>query len=664
MSSPIPETPSTIAEPSSLLRIESESILGGDAEWKHAELDLSELRSIHVLHTHTTTLELHDLEDKLLECNAPLTYDPSETRIFLTKIRSKRRVELELRSRGVYIESAEIAHDEPPKKRTKLDSQATLSQLSVDQSEVDEGVESNQDDYAQVLRVDWLKDSLAAQRLEAFEPYQILAGRIGRAAEHDIVAGSSSLKPAPKHATQSILIRARDDAPTASGREHQCPYRGGHFHSRTKPTISQKRPAPPLSLTQSTTGSDDEAALPPAPDWVREKLIYACQRRHPRSPPNTEFIALLKRIKLARILTSDEIGVRAYSTAIASMCAYPHVMRRTAEVARLPGCDGKISALWQEWHDTGSLQAVQEFEKDEEMKVVRLFYDIWGVGSTTARQFYARGWRDLDDVVEYGWSTLTRAQQIGVKFYDEFLIPIPYEEVERITAVVLEHAKRVRDEGVEAIVVGGYRKRKPDVMDVDIILTHRKLDVTAGLVTDVLASLEESGYVTHTLVLSEHNTSRGQSTLPFRGNRGTSGPLGTGIGFDTLDKALVVWQDPHAAREEGERDERVVESADEKVIKNPHRRVDIIISPWRTVGCAVLGWSADTTFERDLRRYAKSKKHWKFDSSGIRSRENGAVIRAEGPEGVPDGLGWLDAEKRVFDALELDYIPPEERCTG
>jgi DNA polymerase IV len=185
---------------------------------------------------------------------------------------------------------------------------------------------------------------------------------------------------------------------------------------------------------------------------------------------------------------------------------------------------------------------------------------------------------------------------------------------------------------------------------VDIIVSHPELESTAGLVREIVESLEESEWITHTLTMNLTNTNRGQHVLPFRSAKGA------GVGFDTLDKALVVWQDPAWPT-------RDADLAENPRAKNPaiHRRVDIIIAPWRSVGCAVMGWSGGTTFQRDLRRYAKAIKGWKFDSSGIRSRSTGEAIMLEGPDGVhgtPE-----DAEKKVFEGLGLEYIPPEYRVT-
>lgn len=114
----------------------------------------------------------------------------------------------------------------------------------------------------------------------------------------------------------------------------------------------------------------------------------------------------------------------------------------------------------------------------------------------------------------------------------------------------------------------------------------------------------------------------------------------------------MVWQDP---------DFEPTPSSSKN--NNPHRRVDIIISPWKTVGCAVLGWSSETTFQRDLRRYCR-ERGFKFDSSGIRSLEPpfNWVDLEDGGRGPPGCME--EAERRVFEGLELEWRPPEERCTG
>jgi DNA polymerase IV len=415
------------------------------------------------------------------------------------------------------------------------------------------------------------------------------------------------------------------------------------------------------------------------------------------------FMIQLDKIRKIRELTLDEIGVRAYSTSIAAIAAYPYPLQSAAEVLSLPGCDAKIANLFSEWKQSpdGTLESANELDKNPTLSVLNMFSNIWGVGAKSARDYYyVKQWRSLDDVIEQGWNGLSRVQQIGVKYFDEFMAGIPRAEVESIANIVYQHAQKVRPgsdydgKGIECIIVGGYRRGKERCGDVDMILTHRNETVTHNLVYDVVLSLEADGWITHTLSLHLTNSRRDQQTLPYRGETGGK-PR-----FDSLDKALVVWQDLHfedtsssspspdresdgrgdiadtppsdsgrlqsrpaqypSHKEPKKKKTPTTAATRKKPNPNPHRRVDIIISPFRTVGCAVLGWSGGTTFERDLRRYARKTHNWKFDSSGIRAREGsgGRVIDLE-----RGGETWQEREKLVMERMGVGWRPPEERCT-
>lgn len=534
-----------------------------------------------------------------------------------------------------------------------------------------------------VVRLEWLHRSLAADELQPFEPYTIYEARLlspedSTSSKERIQvqrANSPTVKAneqpkLSKEVFKGVMERAKADAEAnlrpliARARKHDSvreavgqAFAGRTFVSSTQATnkVSRGSVTRPSQLLHQTTSEHDEdfVSSPRAmPDWVKENKIYSCERATPIHPPNIEFIEQLKKIKMARLLTGDEIGVRAYSTSIASLAAYPYRLQSSGEILSLPGCDQKIANLFHEWQrSSGQIQAVADIDADPALQVLRLFYEIWGVGASTAREFYYdRKWRDLDEIVEQGWQSLTRVQQIGVKYYDEFQLKIPRAEVEFIAATIAAHARHLTDSTLEAIIVGGHRRGKAESGDVDVILTHRTESVTLNLVEDVVESLESSGYITHVLTMALTNSHRNQQPLPLHSLHGPAGH-----GFDTLDKALVVWQDPA----------RPTASDDDNSNPHPHRRVDIIVSPWRTIGCAVAGWTADTTFQRDLRRFAKQVKGWKFDSSGVRDRGSGKWIDLEGyTDENTRCASWEKAEKKVFEGLGLEWREPEERCTG
>ncbi|KAF2144074.1 uncharacterized protein K452DRAFT_267205 [Aplosporella prunicola CBS 121167] len=662
-----------------------------------SSLDLGVLPPMFILPTHLADGELQRLEDWLTENGALLTYNVAEAKLVLGRVGTKRRAELELRSRQLWTEEVTLPpsspknfRSEPPRKRRKTAGVEGDSTTDDEDRTFESHGETTHtqtpfpiDDFLNnitVVKLAWLEDSKGLGKLLPLKNYITYQGKpIDRSTRASVSPSLQqspvnklphlapelqSRQPEKPRTTQDILERAKSDAPSSPGRRQGLTHYssvnrgqhrfGGRSFASTNKTADHHSPNKVALLQQTTSeyegvGSD----IPEPPEWVKKRVKYACERSTTANPANGSFIEELKKIRLARLLSGDEIGVRAYSTSIASIAAYRFPFSTAREILALPGCDTKIANLWVEWkNNDGKIKAVEEAEEDEDMRVLRLFYDIWGVGATTARGFLCdKGWRDLDDIVEYGWSALSRVQQIGVKYYDEFLTKIPRPEVEFIAAKVREHAVKVRYEGVEVVVVGGYRRGNAEAGDVDVIVSHRDLAATANIITDIVASLETEQWITHTLLLSLKGTERGQSTLPFRAAGGG------GHGFDTLDKALVVWQDPVWPTQKKD-------LATNPKAKNPniHRRVDIIASPWRTVGCAITGWSGGTTFQRDLRRYAKNVKGWKFDSSGVRDRYTGEVVELEGPRGV-EGT-WEDAERAVFKGMGLVYREPWERCTA
>jgi DNA polymerase IV len=673
------------------------------------------LPPIFVLPTRLSLDELHTFEDSLTKRGALLTYDVSEAKIVLGIIGQSKRAALELRARGVWTEEVSAAAaDQPSAKWRRLNSDADehasgapvidLSTESEDEgpdghgsqrkgpkthlrkpSRTIEGSHADSerrsmwsedhydaivsDQHIKVVKLDWLIRSSKEEKMLPLEPYVVYHARVVKRPEGG-KGKQAERKPLAivDHDTSHILERAMGDA--ASQPPPPSSYASKFSARRMKhppDAQSSKTHHPPTLYRQTTSEHDEAVPIPPAPDWVKENLLYACMRSAPLHPPNERFIDQLVKIRKVRELTLDEIGVRAYSTSIASIAAYPYEFRSPVEVLSLPGCDTKIANLFVEFKNSlsGTLEAAEALEKDPTLAVLHRFYNIWGVGAKTAREFcYQRQWRDLDDVIEHGWNSLSRVQQIGLKYYDEFLAGIHRSEVAGIAQTIHRHANLVRPgceydgRGIECVVVGGYRRGKEVCGDVDLVLSHRDDGVTKNLVVDIVSSLEKEGWVTHTLSLHMTTSNRQQQTLPYRGEAGAA------YHFDTLDKALVVWQDPNFDDKDDQPTEEIGAQQDQQQLRrrrnpNPHRRVDIIISPWRTVGCAILGWSGDTTFERDLRRYAKKAHGWKFDSSGVRERTTGGkVIDLEGK-----GTTWEERERLVMEGLGVEWRPAMERCT-
>ncbi|RKU45957.1 hypothetical protein DL546_005146 [Coniochaeta pulveracea] len=611
---------------------------------------------IYLLQTHLSSDELHELEARLEALGPSLTFDINEAELVVGKISQKKRALFELRN--LKLETEEVPPTDSlllPESEARHDPGDTDSDTASD-GKVEDHVSVadatrtaffGSRDTIKVVKLAWLTRTLESGHIEPLDGYLLYEGRKINSTngfQPKREAPHAPAPPTPK--AEEIINRAKADVGfgQTSQHHHLTASQGSGTSWRRNREFHETRVKPPM-LHQSTTEHDIDQHLPPIPDYLH--TTYSCQRPTPIHPPNEPFIKELMKIRVHRTLEGDKIGVRAYSSSIATLSAYPYTLSSAQEVARLPGCGMKIALLYQEYKETGQLSEVTEADTDPRISVLKVFYEIWGVAETTAREYYNRGWRDLDDIVEYGWNALTRVQQIGVKYYDEFLMKIPRDEVASISNIILEHANKIQP-GFEMVIVGGYRRGKKESGDVDLVLSHRDEKATLGFVEKIVLSLEATKHITHTLILSTKNSERGQEPVAWKGNEKKAG-----TGFDTLDKALVVWQDP-------------LWNPTEEVKKNPnpHRRVDIIIAPWKTAGCAVLGWTSGTTFQRDLRRYCKKERALKFDSSGIRSRVDGSWVDLEsGPDGKP-APDMLTAEKRIFAGLGLEWREPWERCTG
>ena len=217
-------------------------------------------------------------------------------------------------------------------------------------------------DRVKVIKLDWLKDSLRAGKTLPLEPYTIYTGRLvppqepaaNRPASMKVNGLNSCIASKSTYIKEGfprgIIGRANSD-PKPSVKRYikrdrikdaaNKDFVGKSFSSSTQAASQQYSQyiTRPTHLLHQTTSEQDEAAssaLPPMPDWVRENKIYACERATPLISPNQAFICQLKKIKLARLLTLDEIGVRAYSSSISSLAAYPYSIQSTREILALP----------------------------------------------------------------------------------------------------------------------------------------------------------------------------------------------------------------------------------------------------------------------------------------------------------------------------------------
>ena len=120
-----------------------------------------------------------------------------------------------------------------------------------------------------------------------------------------------------------------------------------------------------------------------------------------------------------------------------------------------------------------------------------------------------------------------------------------------------------------------YRRGKSESGDVDIVISNSRPQATQNFCIELVKVLEERGIITHTLTISTATSNRQENPKHSFRKRGPLGSGEHGYGLDALDKALVVFLLPK----------------DNPYYTGIHRRVDLIVAPWRAWGTAIVGWT-------------------------------------------------------------------------
>jgi DNA polymerase/3'-5' exonuclease PolX len=256
----------------------------------------------------------------------------------------------------------------------------------------------------------------------------------------------------------------------------------------------------------------------------------------------------------------------------------------------LPNIGKRIAEKIQEILDTGHLR--KNDQEPESVKILKEFLKVYGVGPKLAQQFYQEGMRSLDDLRKR--DDLTHAQKIGLQYADELQERIPRHEVASITEIVKRDLYEL-DPDLIAETLGSYRRGAETCGDIDVLVYSKTDKTTLGLMEKIVHKLKKS--IITDVIASSGTTFRGICRLG----------------------------------------------------SNPHRRLDILITPKSEVGAAQLYFTGNDVFNRSIRLLAEKK---------------GMILNQH-------GLYLLDTKKKVAGATEKDilealgvpYRPPEERNT-
>ncbi|XP_076434932.1 DNA polymerase lambda-like [Babylonia areolata] len=359
---------------------------------------------------------------------------------------------------------------------------------------------------------------------------------------------------------------------------------------------------PSTSSADTTPSTSPEKRSVPVGKW-----ICAQSSKAPKRNLNEHITAKLEEMVKTYESTNDKWRAFGYQKAIAALRRYPKQITSWEEARSLQGVGSKLADKIWEIAQSGELRKLNEFQSSEQVRVLKLFTDVWGAGPTTANAWYQQGFRTLDDLKTK--ANLTHQQKVGVRLYDDLLDRMPREEAAEIERVVREAAEWIQP-GIIAQACGSYRRGKKDCGDVDVLLTHPDGRSEKGLFGKLIQHLKDTGFLTDDLVSVEDD-----------GNQ---------------KKYLGVCKLPGEDRK--------------------HRRLDIIVVPYEEYACALVYFTGSAHFNRSLRHLCK-KMGMSLNEHALRK----GVVR-KGQEKIYEGtIVPTPTEESVLAALGVPFRPPEER---
>ncbi|KAG9449595.1 hypothetical protein H6P81_009560 [Aristolochia fimbriata] len=318
-----------------------------------------------------------------------------------------------------------------------------------------------------------------------------------------------------------------------------------------------------------------------------------------------------KLINIYRALGDDRRSF-SYYKAIPVIEKLPFKIESVNQVKDLPAIGKSMQEHIHEIVTTGKLSKLEHFENDEKVRIVALFGEVWGIGPATALKLYEKGYRTLSDLEME--DSLTSAQRIGLKYFDDIKKRIPRCEVKDTEALL----QRVGEEilpGVLVVCGGSYRRGKATCGDMDIVITHPDGKSHRGFLTRYVENLKSIKFLREDLLFSTHSM------------EGTDSGVDTYFGLCTYPG------------------------------KETRHRIDFKVYPRDIYAFGLIAWTGNDVLNRRLRLLAESK--------GYRLDDTGLFLAMQGSGGKKGmkctaNVRWK-TEREVFEFLGFPWLEPHER---
>ncbi|GAM27101.1 hypothetical protein SAMD00019534_102760 [Acytostelium subglobosum LB1] len=253
--------------------------------------------------------------------------------------------------------------------------------------------------------------------------------------------------------------------------------------------------SPPKSKTTPTKSNVSSLV---SPTKYLKASNFVCQNNGGRVNHNEHLTSVMEKLQSLSEAEGDHWRQYAYKKAVSILRALPFRVNDAKQISHIRGIGAKILDKIREILHTGTLLKVERALADTTNISRETLSKIHGAGPETVRKWIAKGIDSLDKLQQAAskdQSFLTWQQRIGLKYYDDFQLRIPRDEVQAIADNIQAVAKEI-DKDIIMQVCGSFRRSKPDCGDIDILFTQVKGEILKGFLWQLVKRLESNSLLT------------------------------------------------------------------------------------------------------------------------------------------------------------------------
>jgi DNA polymerase beta len=299
-------------------------------------------------------------------------------------------------------------------------------------------------------------------------------------------------------------------------------------------------------------------------------------------------------------------NLKALSTAIELIKKYPEKITSGKILKKeLKGIGDKIAVRIDEILETNSLKEVEIWKKENNSEIEdnnnKELSLVTGVGNTRIKTFNSLGIYTLNDLkkaIQEKKIKTTHHIDIGIKYFEDLLIKIPRDEINKIKDLITPIIKNI-DKDFIFEICGSYRRGLIESSDIDILISNTKYPQNISkqnFLKLIIKKLKDIDFIIDSLTIN------GDTKF---------------MGICRLNKSCI------------------------------SRRIDIRMVDYDSYFTSILYFTGNKDFNIYIRNKAL-EKNYSLSEYSLKNLNDSSPI-------------YLNCEKELFDLLNLEYVQPDKR---